>query len=288
MAGVAAAWHALSVSQEEVLSGGNTTVVIRVGDTVRRPAGPWTPAVHHLLKHVASVGFTGVPRVLGIDDSGREVLEFVDGEVGTLSPEEPLPTWFRTAEASRAVGAWIRAFQAAQRGFVPEPAHPWRRAPGTRLAAGKVVVHHDVSPYNTVRRPDGSLVVLDWDFARPGDPIEDAAWAAWRWAPLMAGDRWHAEYGVEADEDIEERQRRNLAALLDGYGPSRSQRESLADAIHDQIVEHAYALEDMAENDAAFADLVDRDFARAAREDAAWWALNCRLPQWRAVIETAQ
>lgn len=280
-------WHALSVTQEEVLTGGNTTVVIKLGDTVRRPAGIWTPAVHRLLRHLASAGFTGAPQVLGIDDSGREILAFVDGEVGMLSTEKPLPPWFRTPEACRAVGAWIRAFQAAQCGHVIEPREPWRRAPGRPLAPGELIVHHDVSPYNTVRRPDGSLVVLDWDFARPGDPIEEVAWAAWRWAPLMSGDHWHAIFGVVAGEDAEERQRRNLRALLDGYDPSPAQRSALAGAICDQMLQHATDLEDMAQTDPAFAALVDRDFARMAREDAEWWTAHCRLPQWRAAIGAA-
>jgi len=136
-----------------------------------------------------------------------------------------------------------------------------------------------------VRRPDGSLVVLDWDFARPGDPIEEVAWAAWRWAPLMAGTRWHDEYGVRADEDVEERQCRNLAALLDGYRPSNDQRRALADAIHDQMLRHASDLEDMAQDDPAFAVLVERGFARAARADADWWAVTRSSSRWRAAID---
>lgn len=33
------------------LSGGWVNEVVRTGDTVRRSAGPWTPAVHALLRH---------------------------------------------------------------------------------------------------------------------------------------------------------------------------------------------------------------------------------------------
>ena len=63
---------------EEPLPGGNMTGgVVRVGDTVRRPAGPWTPAVHALLNHLHAVGFPGAPRAHGLDDQGREVLDFV-------------------------------------------------------------------------------------------------------------------------------------------------------------------------------------------------------------------
>lgn len=271
VAASAGSCDAPSVPDEEPLSGGNTTVVVRVGDTVRRPIGPWTPAVHDLLAHLTQVGFAGSPRVLGIDDEDREILEFVHGRVGALSASEPLPEWFRTPEACWAIGRWIRAFQSAQAGFVVDPAKPWRRAPGARLPRGEVIVHHDVSPYNTVRRAEGALVVLDWDFARPGDPIEDLAWAAWRWVPLMSGSRWHAEYGIGEEGDVLPRQQRNLAALLDGYGPSIAQRRALADAIEHQMARHASDLEDMARTDPAFADLVARGHARAARDDAAWW-----------------
>ncbi|GAA4356399.1 phosphotransferase [Angustibacter luteus] len=257
--------------EEEPLTGGNTTVVVRVGATVRRPVGPWTPAVHDLLNHLTAVGFAGSPQVLGIDDADREILEFVPGDVGRLTEAEPLPAWFRTPESCWSIGRWIRDFQSAQAGLVVDPAKPWRRAEGTALGPDDVIVHHDVSPYNTVRRPDGSLVVLDWDFARPGDPIEDLAWAAWRWVPLMTGRRWHAEYGVGADEDVRRRQERNLAGLLDGYGPSKRQRRALADAIARQMSGHAADLDDMARSDPVFARLVDLDYARAARRDAEWW-----------------
>lgn len=62
-------------SARVALSGGSVTTVRRVGDTVRRETGPWTPAVHALLRHLAARGFDRAPRVLGIDDDGAEVLD---------------------------------------------------------------------------------------------------------------------------------------------------------------------------------------------------------------------
>ena len=54
---------------EEPLRGGNVSArVVRVGDTVRRPAGPHTPAVHALLAHLHGARFRHAPRPLGIDD----------------------------------------------------------------------------------------------------------------------------------------------------------------------------------------------------------------------------
>ena len=67
---------------EEILAGGlgNEGRVVRVGNTVRRPIGPQTPAVHLLLRHLEQVGFDGAPRV--VDRIGDlEVLSFLPGAV---------------------------------------------------------------------------------------------------------------------------------------------------------------------------------------------------------------
>jgi len=64
------------------LDGGQqSSGVVRVGDTVRRPLHRNSEFVHALLRHLGAVGFDGVPRLLGIDDRGREILTYVDGHV---------------------------------------------------------------------------------------------------------------------------------------------------------------------------------------------------------------
>src|SRR5437763_1005776 len=51
---------------EQALAGGNVAdAVARVGNTVRKPSGYWTPAVEALLAHLEAGGFTGAPRPLG-------------------------------------------------------------------------------------------------------------------------------------------------------------------------------------------------------------------------------
>ena len=59
------------MSGEIALTGGNTGTVVRVGDTVRRETGPWTPAVHRLLQVYASAGIEappgcGAPTTVGV------------------------------------------------------------------------------------------------------------------------------------------------------------------------------------------------------------------------------
>ncbi len=59
---------------------GNVGGVRQIGDTVHRPVGAWTPAVHALLAHLAP-RLPHVPGVRGFDPDGREVLDFLPGRV---------------------------------------------------------------------------------------------------------------------------------------------------------------------------------------------------------------
>ena len=106
------------------LEGGNAGGAVRVGDTVRRAAGPWTPAVHALLAHLAGKGFAGSPRPLGFDARGREVLTFLAGE--TVGSARPWPGWVYAEDTLRQVARWIRSFHRAVADFVPPPGAVWR------------------------------------------------------------------------------------------------------------------------------------------------------------------
>ena len=105
------------------MRGGNVTAgVVRVGDTVRRPARPHTPAVHALLTYLHAAGFDGAPRPLGIDERGREVLSFIPGTV-------PWPDRFELLEPQQQLAraaALIREFHDAVTGFVPGADARWQ------------------------------------------------------------------------------------------------------------------------------------------------------------------
>jgi hypothetical protein len=55
---------------------------------VRRTTGPWTPALHALLDHLAAP-IPHTPRVLGFDDAGREILDYLPGRVIDVQRELP-------------------------------------------------------------------------------------------------------------------------------------------------------------------------------------------------------
>lgn len=166
---------------EVPLTGGNVSGgVVRVGDTVRRPAGPWTPAVHALLTHLHDVGFRAAPRPLGIDDQGREVLTFVPGHViwperfALLGPERQLTR----------VARLIREFHDAVQGFTPPPDARWQVL--VPAEGGGIIAHQDLAPWNLVTDDAGNWTFIDWDTAAPGSRLWDLAYAAHGFVPLSA------------------------------------------------------------------------------------------------------
>jgi hypothetical protein len=71
----------------EAFHGGRQTVgITRIGDTVRRPRHARSDLVHAVLRHLEAAGFDGAPRLLGIDEDGREVLTYIDGKTIDRSP----------------------------------------------------------------------------------------------------------------------------------------------------------------------------------------------------------
>src|SRR6185436_14241707 len=156
------------------LEGGTVNdVVVRVGDTVRRSVGPWTPAVHALLRHLERAGFPYSSRVLGFDAKGREVLRYIEGVTGNM----PWPAALFTDEAVRDVARLVRGYHDAAASFVPPPGSVWRNTDRS-LTPGEIVRHGDLGTWNMIWR-DGVLVgLIDWDFAEPGLAIIDAAYAA--------------------------------------------------------------------------------------------------------------
>lgn len=212
----------------ERLGGGNVTEVVRIGNTVRRPAGPWTPAVHALLRHLHEVGFAGAPFPLGVDEQGREVLTFIPGVV-------PWPDQFELLEHANQlarVGRLIRGLHDAVAGFIPPAVARWRVV--VPAEGDEIIAHHDLAPWNLVIG-DAGWAFIDWDGAGPGSRLWDLAYAAHGFVPLSADRRWRH---LDAAH--------RLRILVDAYGLDEEQRLTLvpmlarrAHAMHDLLVSEA-------------------------------------------------
>lgn len=236
------------------LPGGNVGGAVRIGATMRRPTGPWTPAVHALLGRLAEHGLAAVPRVRGLDARGREVLDYLPGEVIDVDAQALNPA--RLA----ALGRWLRDLHVAAAGF--EHSGPWRFFGAD---APTLITHNDVAPYNVAFDGDRVAGVFDWDLAGPSTPLLDLGHTAWTAVPFFralpapeaaARLRTFAEaYGAEpaivlaaveprvrlAIDGIREAVRRgdqgmaNLAALGE---PERTER-ALADFVERRDAVHA-------------------------------------------------
>ena len=248
------------------LPGGNMSGgVVRVGDTVRRPAGPWTPAVHALLEHLHGVGFAGAPRPLGIDERGREVLTFVPGTVpwderfGLLDPDHRL----------RAVGRLIRDFHDAVAGFTPPPDARWQTlipAPGA-----EIIAHHDLAPWNLVIGDD-RWAFIDWDVAGPGTRLWDLAYALHGFVPLTADPTLRRP-------DPGHRMR----VLADAYGLDEPDRHAIAPLLADRTrALHEFLADQAARGVEPWAGQVAAGHGEAWRADTAYIAEH--QDDWRRAL----
>jgi hypothetical protein len=202
---------------EQVLPSGNThAAIVRRGDTVRRPTGPWTPAVHDLLRHLERKNFDGSPRVLGIDGQDREVLTFIPGDV--VYPDHS--DLVMSDDALGAVSRLIRDYHDAVADF-PHEGQEWSDRGSDAHSGGDLVCHNDLAPWNLVHKPDGRWVFIDWDLAAPGNRQWDLAWALLTLVPLMP------EREIEAST-VSHR----LSVFRNRYG---------ADDIHTDVIDVAVA-----------------------------------------------
>jgi Phosphotransferase enzyme family len=201
------------------LTGGtaNRGLVVRIGDTVRRPQRRSSPSTARLLTHLERVGFDGAPRYLGIDESGREVLTFVEGHAVT----HPYPGWALTDEALVSVALLLRRYHRAVAVFDPRGL-PWPR-PVPPPFTGSLVCHNDPNLDNVVFRDGVAVALIDFDLASPGAAVWDVANTARLWAPLRRDG--------DIDDDRRGQALPRLRLFADAYGVDRADRDRLVDAV---------------------------------------------------------
>jgi hypothetical protein len=242
---------------EQPFEGGNITAIVRVGDTVRRSAGPWTAAVHALLRHLEARGFDAAPRVLGHDQAGREVLSYLPGQTAPASLQG-----IESDDVLVAIAQLTRRYHDAVADFVAPADATWQLTVGAPRA-GELICHNDIAPWNIVfdgARPRG---LIDWDFAAPGPRTWDIAYALWRCVPLYSG----AEFGGA------DKQARRIKLFCDTYG--LAERRGLLDMIerrqqvlHDTLVAWGQA------GVPGFAEMLRDGHADGIRNDIAYLRAN--------------
>lgn len=207
--------------EEPLTEGFRTPVVRRVGDVVRRNAGPWSPAVHAWLARLAEVGAGLAPRPVALDlEAGTEELTYVPGVVlsGGASPG-----YLWHDDTLTAVARLVRRLHDTAQSFVSPAGAAWQQAmafPG----GGDVICHNDLAPWNTVFAGERPVAFIDWDEAAPGPRWWDVVYALWHFVPLY-GDPASDPFGLA---EFEPRGRRSRL-FCDAYG--LQDRERLVDQI---------------------------------------------------------
>lgn len=185
------------------LEGGNVSEVERRGNRVHRAAGSWSSTVQALLRHARGNGVSWVPEPLGFDELGREVLEFLPGEV----PHHMHP-WVWAESVLVDVARALRCWHDAVADF-PKEGAVWRIPP---VEPCETICHNDFAPYNCVFRDGRFSGAIDFDFCAPGPRARDQAWAAYRFVPLQPPS------GTSVDDGGGERSPFDLATMRDRLG----------------------------------------------------------------------
>lgn len=185
-------------SEENGLAGGDVGGAVQVGRTVRRPTGPWTPAVHELMDHLRESGLRGMPEVLGIDEKGRESLSYLEGRGVQVDREVVLDNVLEEGVT------WLREYHDLVDGFRPSGPRVWR-AGESELEPGQIICHNDPGAYNWIIQSGHFAAMIDWDMAGPGEPIDDLAFMLWSALPLYRE--------IPVDDVV-----RRLNLAVDAYG----------------------------------------------------------------------
>jgi hypothetical protein len=254
------------MSPEEVtLPGGKLNNVVRVDETVRRRAGPWTPTIHALLQHLTARGYPYSPDAFGFDETGREVLAYIEGE--TIGDAYPWPEWVWSEALLAQVGEATAALHAALEGFwPPDPVH-WQLTPPD-FGSSQSICHHDLAPYNVVVRGGRLRAFIDWDLAGPGSHLSEVAFLAWQWVPLWQPD---SSRGLGWDNPPDISRRINL--LLDSYG--LSDRSGFIEAVIARVEAQHRGIElQAAKGHPGYARLVDEGHVQNMKQTASYLREN--------------
>lgn len=166
-----------NLEKEEALTGGNVSNVYRSGNTVRRELKPDSPKIHKLLKHLENRDFSYAPKFLGIDEKGREILSFIEGEAGHY----PLKEYMRSDDVLFEIGKMLRLYHNSVSDFSFDDS--WKSIDNTPQPY-EVLCHNDFALYNIIfkdKRPTG---IIDFDVAGPGPRLWDIAYTLYTCVPL--------------------------------------------------------------------------------------------------------
>lgn len=249
---------------EELLTGGNVSRVYRSGDSVRRELKPHSPRVHRLLKHLERKGFSYAPKFLGMDEKGREILSYIEGEAGNY----PLKEYMWSKDALKEIAKMLRHYHDAVSDFpISSEWKPLDNTPDNQ----EVVCHNDFAIYNIIFNHEKPAGIIDFDLAAPGPRLWDIAYALYTCVPLSR--HYHTEAGeaVHYNPSFDaSRIRQRVKLFFETYG----MEEMVEDYVEMVLLRLEglcqYMKRKAGEGDAAFQKMLDEGHYEHYQEDIAF------------------
>ncbi|MEH3077850.1 MAG: phosphotransferase [Quadrisphaera sp.] len=236
--------------------------VLIVGAVVHRPAEPWTPTVHSLLRHLLDAGLP-VPEPLGTD--GRvERVRLVAGDAGQDCWRHQL-----ALSGVASAGRLLRRVHDASRTWRPPADAVWAvpAEPAALPAQPVVVCHGDPQPANLAWSGGAAVGIFDWDSARPAPALSDVAYALEWLTPFEDDPAELARRGFAGEPPRRERVR----AFLDGYG-----WEGRLDVVEAVVRRQQRVIDEVVH------------LGRAGHEPHATWVAQGWPARWRSKLHTTR
>jgi hypothetical protein len=196
------------MSQPELPQQRDDHLLTRSGEAVRHPQHPWSGSTRALLTHLNTVGFRYSPRLIGVEDE-QDVLSFIPGRSGADG-------WAPAVdERGLLAGArLLRAYHDAVSNWRGDDGLVWFDGSSGTGGSGRIVCHGDFHPCNIVWDGLTPVGLLDYEYARVAQPIDDVAYACEYFVPFrddVECIRW-LRYPEPPDR------RRRLSLFAEGYG----------------------------------------------------------------------
>ena len=152
--------------QEIPLQGGQITLgIVRVGNTVRRPPKSNAAFAHELLLWLETQNFPFAPRFLGVDEQGRDIYSYLEGQAWSESGSDLSDDLL--IQAARI----IRNYHDVTASSMLTQGH-------------EIVAHHELGPHNTIFHENRLIGFIDWDDAAPGTRLRDLANAIYNYVDV--------------------------------------------------------------------------------------------------------
>ena len=152
---------------------GNVGGAVLSDGRVHRPPGPWTPAGHTLLRYLHS-RLSHIPRVLGFDENGHEVLSYLPGKVVDIQTNVLTPAQLVS------LVRWTPLL--SRRGSRFHPSRILAVLPDSRTDADRSQRHRAVQ---RLLSRDKLVGVFDRDMSGPSTPLAELA--SWTGIASLSG-----------------------------------------------------------------------------------------------------